>query len=253
MKSEGGNVFMRTINRKGLGSVIGEDLRQKIDNPLILKTIKGDLSHTYDHTVMIDVCRAIWEAGKQGKLHPSQEFLVRHAEMIIIASAKLGLAALIDEATGYIKDKGKEEYIELYKEFILEQAKEYAKEFPAQFYDVIYKIYNLRRNPLAKNHPQFFAGVTNKYIYGPLANSNGAILELLREKNPVVYRSGGRKYKLFQFLSEIGAPALRAMIWQFIGIGNASRSKQSFDKAFKRAFPGPERLLPGFEDFDDDF
>lgn len=253
MKSGGGNVFMRTMNRKGLGSEIPAELRQKLDNPLILQTKKGDPIHTYDHTVMIDVCKAIWEAAKHGKLHPSQGFLVKHAEMIIIASAKVGLAALIDEATGYIKDKRKEEYIELYKEFILEQAKQYAKEFPEQFYDVIYKIYNLRRNPIAKNHPQFFAGVTNKYIYGPLANSNGAILEILREKNPIIYRSGGRKYNLFQFLSEIGAPALTAQIWQFIGIGNASKSKESFDKAFKRAFPGPDRYLPGFEVFDDDF
>lgn len=253
MKSGGGNVFMRTTNRKGLGSVIAEDLRQKLDNPLILRTIKGDLSHTYDHTVMIDICKAIWQAAKEGKLHPSQEFLAKQAEMIIIASARLGLAALIDEATGYVKDKNKEEYRELYKEYIREQAREYEKEFPEQFYDVIYKIYNLRRNPLAKNHPQFFGGVTRKYIYAPLAYSNGAILEMLDELNPVVYNRGGRKYKLHQFISIIGLPAFRAMIWQFIGIGNASRTKESFDRAFKRAFPGPERFLPGFDNFDDDF
>jgi len=102
------------------------------------------------------------------------------------------------------------------------------------------------------NHPQFFAGVTRKYIYSPLAHSNGAILEMLEEKNPVVYATGGRKYKMFQFLSDVvGLPALRAMIWQFIGIGNASRSKDSFDKAFNRAFPSPGYQFGLFDDFED--
>jgi hypothetical protein len=255
MKSGGGNVFMRTINRKGLGSEISTELRQKLDNPLILQKKSGDPIHTYDHTVMIDVCKAIWQAAKMGKLHYSQGFLVKHAEMIIIASAKLGLAALIDEATGYFKDKRKEEYRELWNEFIREQAREYASEFPDQFYDIIYRLYNLRRNPIVKNqHPKFFGGITNKYIYTPLAHSYGALLEILKEKNPVIYKNGGRRYKLFQFLSDVvGLPALRAHMWQIIGIGNASRSKESFDRAFKRAFPGPDRFLPGFEEFEDDF
>ncbi len=242
---------MRTISR--LGSGIPEDLRQRLDNPLILKTMKGDPSHTYDHTVMIDICKAIWNVGKEGKLHPTQKFLAERAELIIIASAKLGLAALIDEATGYIKDKKKEEYRELWKEFILEQAKEYASEFPDQFYDVFYKLYNLRRNPLAKNHPQFFAHITTKYVYIPLARSYGAILEILKEKNPAVYKKGEEDINYFNFFQRLACLALRAQIWQIVGIGNAARSKESFDKAFKRAFPGPERLLPGFDEIDDDF
>ncbi len=42
MKSEGGNVFMRAMGRKGLGSVMGEDLREKLDNPIIFKTLTSD-------------------------------------------------------------------------------------------------------------------------------------------------------------------------------------------------------------------
>lgn len=42
IRSGGGNVFLRTMQRKGLGSVIPEELRQKIDNPLIFKTLNSD-------------------------------------------------------------------------------------------------------------------------------------------------------------------------------------------------------------------
>jgi len=102
---------------------------------------------------------------------------------------------------------------------------------------MLYRIYDLRRN--SKNrHPQFFGKFIRKYVYAPLANSNGAILDMLDEKNPVVYVNGGRKYKMFQFLSdEIGIKALREHLWQLIGMGNATKSKEGFQRGFKNAFP----------------
>ena len=243
MKSEGGNVFMRAMNRKGLGSVIEGELRGKLDNPLIFKPLTADLAHGYDATVLIDICDAIIEASKknkdgQSRLGPNQETLAIQAEIIIRASAKLGIIALVDDATGFIADRRREQYKELFREFIREEASWYQSEFPDQLFDVIYKIYGLPRKADAKNHPQFFGKFIRKYIYEPLANSNGAILEMLDEKNPVVYASGGRRYKMFQFLSDVvGLPALRSHIWQVIGIGNAVRGKVQFERGFYTAFP----------------
>jgi hypothetical protein len=241
MKSAGGNVFLRTFfNTKGIGSLVTEKLREKLANPIEFKTLRGDLAHGYEATTLIDICEVIMEAKKHAKLTIRQHFLTVQAEIILRASAKIGIIALFDEATGFIKDKRKEEYRELFKIFIREDCREYEREFPNQFPDMIYRLYNLKRNPIHKNrHPQFFAKFTRKYIYAPLVNSNGAILELLDEKNPIVYKSGGRKYKLFQFLNDLGLPALRAQIWQVIGIGNGTRTKEGFQKAFGIAFPQP--------------
>ncbi|MBI5374132.1 MAG: hypothetical protein HZA77_01780 [Candidatus Schekmanbacteria bacterium] len=247
MKSEGGNVFLRTFNSKGLGSVIPQETRQKLDNPIVFKTLRGDLAHGYEALTLIEVCDAIFEAKKLGILKPNQYFLAMQAEIIIRSSAKIGIIALVDEATGYIKDKKKEEYRELFKEFIRQECREWEKEFPDQFFDVLYMLYNLRR--LYKNkHPQFFSKFIRKYVYTPLANSNGAILEMLDEKNPVIYKSGGRKYKLFQFLTDqVGIPAFRAHLWQIIGIANATKTKKAFDKGFSQAFPQSGEQLPLFD------
>jgi hypothetical protein len=77
-----------------------------------------------------------------------------------------------------------------------------------------------------------------------LANSNGAILEMLDEKNPVVYVNGGRRYKMFSFLSDVvGLPSLRAHLWQVIGIGNSTTGKGQFERAFYKAFPVPKPQL----------
>lgn len=251
MKSQGGNVFMRAVNRKGLGSVIPEKLREALDNPIVFTTIRGDLAHGYEGTTLIELCDAIWEANKQRKLTSKQLDLARQAELILRSAAKIGIIALIDEATGYIKDKAREEYKELFREFILNEHREWAREFPDQFFDVIYSLYRLPRRHKHK-HPQFFSHFIRKYVYAPLANSNGAILEMLDEKNPTVYVGGGRRYKLFQFLEEkVGLPALRAHIWQVIGIGNATQTKEGFERGFKKAFPQAGYQGELFEDLFD--
>jgi hypothetical protein len=237
LKSTGGNAFMKTISRKGLGSAVPQNLWEKLENPIVFKAMGGDPGHGYEATVLIDICDAIWEANKQGKLTPRQGFLALQAEVILRSAAKVGIVALVDEATGYIRDKRKAEYRELFQEFIRAEFRQWEQEFPTAFFDMIYRLYNLRRSP-GNRHPQFFGKFIRKYVYAPLANSNGAILEMLDEKNPVVYSNGGRRYKMFQYLSDvIGLPAFRAHLWQVVGIGNATRSKEGFDRGFNMAFP----------------
>lgn len=253
MKSQGGNVFLRAMNSKGLRSIIPEKLWEKLNNPIVFKTINGDQAHGYEGSVLIEICDALWEANRQKKLGPRQGDLARQAEIILRSAAKVGIAALIDEATGFTKDKWRDEYRELFREFIRNEHREWAKEFPDQFFDMIYSIYKLPRKHKHK-HPQFFSHFIRKYVYSPLLNSKGAILELLDEKNPVVYVGGGRRYKLFQFLEEeVGMPALRAHVWQITGIGNATKTKEAFERGFNKAFPQSGTQFGLWDDFEDLF
>lgn len=247
MKSTGGNAFLKTMNRKGLGSAIPAEIWADIDNPLIFKPLNGDPGHGYKATLLIDICAAIIDADRAGKLHPNQHFLAIQAEIIIRASAKLGIVALVDDATGFISDRRREKYRELYQTFVTDEIRRYDPEFDKQLFDVIYKLYGLSRGPHANRHPQFFGHFIRRYIYKPLASSRGAILELLDDKNPVVYVNGGRRYKMHQFLSDVvGLPALRAHFWQIVGIGNSVKTKAQFDRAFLNAFPSmnPDKQIP---------
>lgn len=170
-------------------------------------------------------------------LTASQMPLSIQADFIMRGLAEIGIVALVDEATGHIEEKRKDEYRQLFQEFIRQQVKEYEKEFPRQFTDNLYRFYGLVPGSAGK-HPQFFGKLIRRYIYEPLANSKGAILEMLDEKNPVIYAKGGRKYKMFQFLTDtIGLPMFRAHLWQVVGIMNAARNKAEFDRSFTRAFP----------------
>lgn len=238
LQSEGGNAFLRTMSRKGVRFVLSDALVQKIENPIFFKPLGGDLADGYEAETLIEVCDALIEAKNQKKLHSSQNFLALQAEIIVRSAAKIGIIALVDEAAGYV-DKAKDEYRKLFDQFIRKEFAQWEKEFPDKFFDMIYRLYGLKRQkPDSNKHPQFFGHFIRKYIYYPLANSSGAILEKLDEANPVVYDNGGRRYKFTQWLTEqVGKPAFRQHLWQVVGIGEASQSKDAFVRGFYRAFP----------------
>lgn len=246
LKSEGGNAFLRTVTRKGVKSAISDELQHKIDNPIIFGLLDsqssdspGSTADGYEASILIEVCDALIQARNEDLLAPSQAFLAMQAEIIMRSAAKIGIVALIDEATGYIEDKFRDEYRQLFQDFIRDEFRQWEKECPDKLFDSIYRLYGLKRkNPKSFKHPGFFGHFIRKYIYHALANTSGAILEVLDEKNPVVYTGGGRKFKFHQFLTdEIGLPAFRAHMWQVIGIAGASTDKVQFERAFYRAFP----------------
>jgi hypothetical protein len=244
LQSKGGNAFLRSMTRPAVREGIGDGLWQSIETPQYFRPLPTDSTPAsliidgYEGEVLIDVCEVLIDSGRAGRLNKSQEFLARNAEIILRSSAKLGIIGLIDEAVGFT-DRAKYEYRVLFQQFIREQWAQWEQEFPNQFADMLYRLYGIRRfDKDSTKHPRFFAKFTRKFIYHPLANSHGKILEMLDEKNPVVYANGGRRYKLFQFLSEeVGMPAIRAHLWQVVGIGNSSASMKQFVRGFYRAFP----------------
>jgi hypothetical protein len=253
LKSEGGNAFMKMISSKGLGSAIGQELREKIDKPIEFNPLSGDPAHGYSAEVFIEVCDAIIDAARRNLLTSAQQFLGIQAEFIVRSAAKIGIIGLIDEATGFIADKRREEYRELWDQFLREEFRTWEAEFPERLFDSMYRLYGLKRlDPKSFKHPRFFSKFIRKYIYAPLANSNGAILAELEAKNPVVYSNGGRRYKMFQFLSdELGMPALKAHLWQVVGIAASAPDKGAFERAFRRAFPEASPFGQQADLFDD--
>lgn len=244
LQSAGGNAFIRSMTRPAVRERVTSELWHTIENPERFKPAPTDLGPQgliidgYEAHVLVDVCGVLIDAERSGSLLPSQIFLAKNAEIILRSSAKLGIVGLIDEAVGFT-DRAKDEYRQLFQNFIREEWAQWHQEFPGQFADMLYKLYGIRRfDRTSSRHPRFFSKFTRKYIYHPLANSHGKILESLDEKNPVVYANGGRRYKLFQFLSEdVGLPAIRAHLWQVVGIGNASANIKQFERNFYRAFP----------------
>ncbi len=238
LKSQGGNAFMRTMTRKNIRPIVSQQLWDTIEAPIAFTGVRGESCDGFEADTLIEVCDMFIEARNRRVLSPSQHFLAVQSEVIVRSAAKLGIIALIDEAAGYT-DKTLDEYKRLFDQFIRSEFKQWEKEFPDKFFSMIYRLYGLKRQkPDSTRHPQFFGHFIRKFVYYPLANSNGAILDQLDKKNPVVYAGGSRRYKLFQYLSdEVGDAAFRQHLWQVVGIGEASTDKSAFERSFYRAFP----------------
>ena len=244
LKSEGGNAFIKTMQGKGLGSVLSEKLREKINNPINFKPLVQDLAHGYEADILADVARAIVGASENVQLTRAQEPLVAQAKILIHAFAKIGVVALIDEATGYQQIRDPSALRLLVQQYIASEKQEWDKQFPDSFYDELNRIYNSKKltttssGAVIQNRPQHFAKFTRTFVYEPL--ENGAVLEELDRINPKIDSKGNRKARFHQHLSlGYGIEKLKRQVQTVETLISVSDTIGQFKKLFFKKFGYP--------------
>lgn len=247
LKSEGGNAFMKTMGRTGLGSALPDALKEKIQNPLNFKPITQDLAHGYDANVLVDVAKAIRAADTKGLLTKTQHNLAVKAQVLESAFAKVGVVALIDEATGYQQIRNPEALRLLVQQYVDEEMRQWDKEFPDSFYDEINRMYGnkalkqTKTGVVVQNRPQHIAGFTREYVYGPL--EDGEVLRELDRVNPVVDQKGTRKARFHQHLKlGYGLEKLRRQRQEIQTLVSVSDNISQFKRLFAKRFLGQHDL-----------
>ena len=237
--SKRGDRLVGFVNSKNMEGYIGRELRQKIENPIIFQRKHaaadnpiGDEAHGYDATILIDICNAIVSANKDGKLTGSRyNKMVEQAQIILSASAKSGIRNLVYALAGY--SPSTQEVIEAFKAYVLEEAKKYEKEFPMELYAEWQRLYNITPPQRGKNWKEMH--LTVDHIYYPLAKSNGKLLGLLRSAK---ISGGDRNKKLFQFLNEVGARALRMQLGRVLEMAESSPDRKTYEGKIIERFGG---------------
>lgn len=242
LKSEGGNAFMKTMQGKGLGSSFPEKLREKINNPINFKPLTQDLAHGYEADVLAEVARAVADADKEGKLSKQQHRLAVQAQILLSAFAKIGVVALIDEATGYQQIRDPKALRILVQQYIEDEKREWEKQFPDAYYDELNRIYGSKsltqrsNGVVVQNRPQHFGNFTRSYVYQPL--ENGAVLEELDRINPKINANGTRKARFHQHLTEgYGIEKLKRQVQEVQTLMAVSDTVTQFKKLFMKRFP----------------
>lgn len=240
LKSEGGNAFMKTMQGKGLGSSLPTSLREKIENPINFKPLTADLAHGYDAEVLADVAKTI-VAASDG-LSKSQQALVAQARILLNAFAKVGVVALIDEATGYQQIRDPKALRILIQQYIEQEKREWDKQFPDSYYDELNRIYGSKKlthtatGAVIQNRPQHFAKFTRTYVYHPL--ENGAVLEELDRINPKIDIKGNRRARFHQHLTQgYGIEKLKRQVQEVQTLIAVSDTVGQFKKLFGKRFP----------------
>lgn len=242
MKSGGGNVFLRAMRRKSLGSHLSGDLLDRIENPINFKPLTQDLAHGYDAEILSDIAKSIVDAWNDGALTKTQEGLATQARIIQNAFAKIGVVALIDEATGYQQIRDPSALRLLVQQYIEEEKREWEKQFPDSYYDDLNRLFGSKRytqnkfGAVIQNRPQHFAKFTRSYVYAPL--ENGEVLKELDRINPKIDHKGTRKNRFHQHLTlGYGIEKLKRQVQDVMTIMSVSDNVTQFKKLFQKRFP----------------
>jgi hypothetical protein len=234
----GGNRLPRFLGGKSIAPYLGLELKEKLNNPLIFQGVgtgSGVKIHGSDVTVLIDLCKAIVAAEAAGELQPRQAGIAKQAHIILNASAKAGIKGLVYALAGFRPET--EEVIAAFKLFVQEEAKKYEKEFPNELYLQWHRLYQI---PVpVRGKPWQLRHLTVKHIYYPLAKSNGKIFELVKALKA---KDGDRNTKLFQFLNEIGARALRIQLGRVLEMAESSATLAEYQQKTIDRFGGQTEL-----------
>ena len=242
LKSAGGNAFLRSMTRKGIGFELSDNLVDIIENPLIFKPLTQDSAHGYDAEVLVEVCKAIIRAKANDRLTKTQTFLADQAQALLNAFAKVGVVALVDEATGFQQVRSPDALRLLVEQYIEQEKREWAKQFPDEYYNTLNDLYGSKKitktssGAVIQNRPQHFANFTRSYVYHPL--ENGAVLDELDRINPKFGSHGSRKARFHQHLSEgYGIEKLKRQMQEVMTIAAISDNIGQFKKLFQKRFP----------------
>lgn len=236
----GGSRLPRFIFNKTMSDYVRPELREKLENPLIFQTLSLGpnmpppvMANGYDVTVLIDVCQAIIHAANDGKLKKDSKSVMQ-ASILLAASAKSGIQNLVYALAGYRPEV--EEVIQAFKAFVQDEAKKYEKEFPTELYLEWARLYSITAPIRGRSWKH--KHLTVDHVYYPLAKSDGKLLTLLREAKDT---DGGGK-KLFQFLNEIGARALRMHLGRILEMAESSKSLEEYESKIANRFGGQQGL-----------
>lgn len=240
---KGGDRLANFATGKGLKPFINNDTLGRITSPIKFTTDTGNIAYGYDATVLADICEAVLEAKEQGALQKQQEHIAKFAQILIRGFAKVGIIALVDEATGYQDFRTRNALEKILEQFIAKELQKWIKTFPDDFYEEMFRLKGWPYDQSSVKRPSVIGRYTNDIIYDRIAPSVREELENLNPKNP----SGFRRYRHHQWLTaDIGHPRLKEHISAVIALMRASTSWDQFQRLLRRAFPkfGEQRELP---------
>jgi len=230
-------VFFDTLASKGTDI---KDLSTRIRNPIGFKPPGGGRAYGFEATILADICDVILAARQAGHLHEQQRHLAERAEILVRGFARVGIIALIDEATGYERDRVAGSLAKILEAFIAKELQPWVRTFPAAYYEELFRLRGLPYASDSVRRPQYFGLLTNDIVYKRLAP--GVLDEL---KNVVVRGDDGRpKHKYFQKLTtNVGYPKLREHLGSVVTLMKLSDDYEDFKTKLDRIHPAYGRTI----------
>jgi len=235
--------FVGNLAAKGIDC---KDLESRVNEPIKFVPTDGGVAHGYEASALADMCDVILEARKHNHLRTTQEHYADYCETLLRGFARVGIDALIDEATGYQYDRPRRDLEEQLKKYLSESLRRWVRTFPSDYFKHLCRLRGvvLRRD---MRLPQYFGTLTNNLVYRRIAPG---LLRKLKERRSERGKAGN---KLHSWLSEDhGIPEALIHLGTVVALLKIHTDYEAFEKQLDDIAPiYPE--VPGLFDNPDDW
>lgn len=222
------------VSRKSVNPFIPSDLVERFANPIPFITPEGMRAHGFEATLLADLCEAVLKAREARVLQKQQLGIAAKCEVLVRGFARVGIVALVDEATGYQKDRARDALATILEAFVAKELQPWIKTFSTDYYEQIFRLRGLVFPKDSVKRPQYFGGITNNVVYRRLAPG---VLEELK-KVSTRDSQGRRRNKFHQWLTpEQGYPKLREHLGAVVAVMKLSNGWQDFMQKLDRLYP----------------
>lgn len=237
----GGDRLAKFTAQTRLSKFVTEQLLLVTKDPIKFRAPNGKLAYGYEATILADICDAVLAARKAGYLQKQQLHIADRCEVLVRGFARVGIIALVDEATGYQELRAKDALSRILEAFIAKELQPWVKTFPDDFYRQLFRLRGLTYPGDSIKRPQYFGVLTNDMIYKRLAPG---VLDELKRVTPQDDK-GRPKYRYFRHLtSNVGYPKLREHLGSVVTLMKLSDEWKGFIDKLDRIHPRFNSQLP---------
>lgn len=228
------------LTAKNLKPFISSDL-YVTSSQIEFKLPSGQKAFGYNAELLPQVCEVYLKARDAGQLSKSQIHIARQADILMRGLATVGIVALVDEATGYQRDRASDALAKILEQFIAKELQPWVHTFPDVFYEELFRLRGLDFPKETVRRPQYFGHLTNDIIYDRIAPG---VRDELRNSIPKL-PSGRRKHHMHRKLTpDMGHPKLREHLASVTTIMKLSGTYDEFKKNLDRIHPRYGETIP---------
>jgi hypothetical protein len=206
----------------------------EVNSKPILFSYHGAEMIGYRAELLPDVCDIFADADRAGVLRQNQKHIAEACRLLARGLTRVGIIGLVDEATGYQKERAANALARILEEFIAKELQPWVLTFPEDFYEQICRLRGLEYPRYTVKKPQYFGHLTNDIVYRRLAPG---VLEELKRTTPKA-PSGRHKHQLHRRLTpDLGHPKLREHMASVVTVMKLSDSYPDFKVKLDKIHP----------------
>lgn len=235
-----GTRMTRYLSQESLKPFIDKHLRYGHLEPIVCQNHSVKING-YLATDLVDLCEMFLDARDNIRLSSRQQIIAKQCDILMRSFAKVGIIALVDEATGYQYEREHNELQKILAAYVSEEILKWQLTFSDEFYKEVFRLWGIPYIPkYIRNKPSFIGTITKEYIYDLLPNG---VVDKIKQQTGKTER-GNWKYKWHQSLTpSVGREHLIKQIHEVTTLMSISKDKAEFKHYFIKKY-GREMELP---------